>query len=439
MSKILLLFFSFCFCFCIRLISQTGSLNHYSEQSVFEKYSPYIESNENRLFVMSKKNKHLPAIGLGAGILTYQGDLSNTLFTKIKPGFNISIEQHFTNFLGIAMNGTYGKLSVGKVNNSYFNFESPVLQGDLSLFLCLKKKVVSPYFSIGYGYMAFDPYGDLKDEAGNTYYYWKNGAIKNISQSSPDSSSAIELIRDYKYETKLTDSVTSYTRSTATMPLTLGVNVNILEHFSLRVGATYNMLFSDWIDNYKNGSSNDNYLYTNITLQYRFGKTSSDDDTLGSTIERINLDDKDGDGIKDFDDQCPGTPKGLQVDKFGCLIDTDKDGIADYKDKEPNSLFGANVDQYGVTITAEMIAKREEDKKQLLAGKLETYKESNKVQSSSNGLQSSIPSHLNMFDKDNDGKISTGEIASGIDAFFDGDSNVSISKLNELIDYFFEQ
>jgi len=45
--------------------------------------------------------------------------------------------------------------------------------------------------------------------------------------------------------------------------------------------------------------------------------------------------DKDKDGVADFKDKCPNTPKGTKVDKTGCPIDSDGDGIADSDDKCP--------------------------------------------------------------------------------------------------------
>ena len=50
-----------------------------------------------------------------------------------------------------------------------------------------------------------------------------------------------------------------------------------------------------------------------------------------------------------------------------------------------------------------------------------------------------IPFALIPADVDHDGYISTDEIAKSIDAFFEGDSEFTVEKLNDLIDYFFEQ
>ena len=57
--------------------------------------------------------------------------------------------------------------------------------------------------------------------------------------------------------------------------------------------------------------------------------------------------DSDGDGIYDYMDQCPNTPKGVKVDERGCPIDTDGDGVFDYKDQCPGTPKGATVDTRG--------------------------------------------------------------------------------------------
>jgi OmpA-OmpF porin, OOP family len=57
--------------------------------------------------------------------------------------------------------------------------------------------------------------------------------------------------------------------------------------------------------------------------------------------------DTDGDGVTDDLDQCPDTPKDVQVDAVGCPLDSDGDGVADYQDQCPQTPPGATVDQVG--------------------------------------------------------------------------------------------
>lgn len=57
--------------------------------------------------------------------------------------------------------------------------------------------------------------------------------------------------------------------------------------------------------------------------------------------------DSDGDGVVDRLDECPGTPAGVQVNERGCELDSDGDGVGNSRDKCPNTPAGAEVDQNG--------------------------------------------------------------------------------------------
>ena len=65
--------------------------------------------------------------------------------------------------------------------------------------------------------------------------------------------------------------------------------------------------------------------------------------------------DSDGDGVPDDRDRCPGTPAGVDVDRFGCPVDSDGDGVADYLDECPGTPEGVKVDEVGCPIKDEVI------------------------------------------------------------------------------------
>lgn len=64
------------------------------------------------------------------------------------------------------------------------------------------------------------------------------------------------------------------------------------------------------------------------------------------TIYILERDD-DKDGVLNFQDKCPNTPLGVEVDADGCCIDTDKDGVCDYLDKCPDTPLDVEVDKDG--------------------------------------------------------------------------------------------
>ncbi len=57
--------------------------------------------------------------------------------------------------------------------------------------------------------------------------------------------------------------------------------------------------------------------------------------------------DRDGDGVPDPDDRCPGTPPGVPVDEDGCPFPADSDGVVDADDACPNTPEGVEVDERG--------------------------------------------------------------------------------------------
>jgi hypothetical protein len=264
--------------------------------------------------------------------------------------------------LGIGIDGMYGKLAgTDNDKSSHLNFQSTVTGGALNLYaffdkLGEKEKDVSPYIHAGFGYLMFDPYGDLRDKNGSVYNYWSDGSIRNLVESPSNEPLSVNLKRDYKYETQLKDSA-NYARNTFYIPLGIGAKFNMGFRTSLRVGVAYNICMSDYIDNYKNGG-NDSWASANVALNVHFGKKPKDAYS-NVDFKAVDNSDTDGDGVKDLDDRCLGTPKGVKVDGKGCPDDTDEDGVYDYMDKELASKKGAKVDGSGVTIDEEAMAKRQ--------------------------------------------------------------------------------
>ena len=417
-----------------------------------------INSQEAKKDAKVEKKKQLPSLALGVGALSFDGDIGNglnlTSLSKIRSGYNLVFEQRIGKVLGLSFNGIFGKLADserGATRN--LNFESSIMQADLNVVLHLdndfifkRTSIFAPYLFVGIGYTQFNSNSDLKDKNGNPYFYSKNGLIKDANDTTKI------LQRDYTYETKLNDSA-KYTNSTFAVPLGVGVNLKIVDNFYINLGAAYYLTFTDYIDNLKLGS-NDKYLYIKVAFQYNFGKPYDDSNPVYSTIDFSSLDnlDTDEDGVKDGDDRCPGTPKGVPVDAMGCPLDSDGDGVPDHLDKEPLTKAGAFVDANGVTLTEKMIADKQTQYNAMATERSKLFNENpslkflkeveakslserkNKPKGSSN-----IPFALKPADKNNDGYISTDEIGKAIDAFFEGDSDFTVEKLNDLIDFFFEQ
>jgi len=407
-----------------------------------------------------------PSVGLGFGVLSYFGNVGASKssgvgsFTDIRPGYHLNVEERLGRFLGVGLNVTMGSLSGNDHSPAdNLNFETKVMQGELNLVLPFDNGVIMkkgsgvvPYLSVGIGFMTFQPYGDLYDANGNKYYYWADGSIRNLPDGTAGS---VRLTRDYKYETPLAGS-----QSALTIPVGFGFKLNFTDHFSARINGFYNLTMSNKIDNVGSGP-NDKYLYTSVSIHYQFGKPADEIETPEDKTEWKNIfvdADSDGDGVKDADDQCPGTPKGVKVDIHGCPIDSDNDGVPDYLDKEPNTPKGNVVDEHGVSINYKAIAEKAHEQfvQDSIATFLSNWQERHpgrpiselmdslanshhQIQIAGKGPVHKIPSDFASVDKNNDGFISVAELNQAIDDFFSGSSDLTVDKINKLIDFFFEQ
>jgi len=404
--------------------------------------------------------KHKPSVMLGVSGLKFFGyvgsnsDLNPLLDARL--GYFLAIEQRFGKVLGIELTGIYGKLAgTDNSTTSHLNFESVIMQGQLMITANFNKvfkedPLVSPFINAGVGFMSFNTSGDIKDGNGSTYYFWKDGSIRDLDEAAPNAGAATLIKRDYTYETPLT---TNGVSSAVVIPMGGGLNFHFGKKWTTSIGANYNMCLTEWIDN--TGKSSNAYLSANVGIQYEFKKSGGDgsSDARYNNVDFANIDhlDADKDGVPDDNDDCHGTMAGVKVDKKGCPLDADGDGVPDYLDKEANTKKGNKVDGYGITINEEEIAKHqlewdtlapERSKEFNVAPSMEYLKkveaESKKVRTANN-TSSKIPADLKAADFNTDGYISADEITKTIDAFFDGSSDFTVEKLNRLIDYFFEQ
>jgi hypothetical protein len=403
------------------------------------------------VFPQDKTTKRLPSIAIGAGVLSFNGDIGTNPFSKRRLGYNFIIEQRIGKYFGVSINGLFGKLADSEISKARnLNFESKITQVDLNFIVHFgtDSTKFAPYLSAGLGFLKFNPYGDLTDADGIKYNYWQDGTIRSLPENDVNKANAIRQKRDYTYETQLKDSVT-YKRNSLCVPISGGLNIRLMEKLHVKVGGTYYITFTDWIDNVKSGK-NDSYIYGNVSVQYTLGKKAdvNANDNVHSSTEFSELDklDSDGDKILDTDDNCPGTPAGVKVTPDGCPIDTDEDGVPDYKDEEADTKKGAFVNEKGITQTEEMIAKRQQEFDELASQRLHDFVETPSNPKVTNNIDKTkpratvlIPDELKSADKNTDGIISTDEIGKAIDSFFDGDSDFTVEKLNELIDLFFEQ
>ncbi len=332
-----------------------------------------ITSNTDRLY--------RPQVELGAGVLTYFGDIGNlgghSTAHTLDWGYNLGVRNKINDAFGLNFSVLFGNLSgMERFKNDAVNFQSSVRSLGASItynfdnFLP-KERLISPYVSVGVSSFEFNPKGDLYDANGLKYYTWSDGTLRSMPQNDNNAKSASILERDNVYETDLRSSnedPNAYALRSIAFPVGAGVEVKVSDAFTFRAGAEMFLTLTDNLDNVSSTENspttgkkgNDKFLYSSVGLAYNLhyfknGKEMPDG-VSKEDLQKLEYEDEDGDGVADIIDQCPFTPTGTSVTNMGCPLDADEDGVADYLDKEPNSAKGAMVNGEGVTLTDAAIA-----------------------------------------------------------------------------------
>ncbi|MGY6560831.1 MAG: hypothetical protein ACXITV_01860 [Luteibaculaceae bacterium] len=329
-----------------------------------------------------------PRITPGVGILTFYGDVgqNNKNFSILngRPAADLRLSLPITEAFDIHFDAMFGRLAVNEqFSNRQLNFISDIkvfsfhVSYNFHHFRSENSKVF-PYISVGATAFDFLTRVDLKDNQGNPYFNWTDGTIRSLPQNSVNAGSAEILMRNYNFETGVRDldldGFGLYNQNSYAIPVGIGAEMELTPHVNFKIGSTFYFTFTDLIDNVtansvanrQGNSRNDYFLYTNLGLSFNLnGKTTDEKPKIiGPTIGEKNelfallVADSDGDGIRDFFDECPNTPAGVLVDEKGCPLDTDGDGVPDYRDLEPNTRLGAFVNRDGVTLTDEDFLKR---------------------------------------------------------------------------------
>lgn len=226
----------------------------------------------NRLCAQFKPSKF--EIGINAGTLIYQGDLSasNLGYTKsLKPSIGIWASRSLDDYLSLRANIVRG--AIGADESTYsspawrrhrnFVFSTSVTEFSTMLVWDLLGKTyregmhrLSPYFFIGAGFTILNVKRDWS-RFDTTYFNSK-------------SSAAIGLGADTLHKTPWIVPV---------IPVGAGIRYMLTNHIYLNVEGTYRFTGSDYVDGFKyagNPKRNDQYYGVSIGASYRFGSDRMD-------------------------------------------------------------------------------------------------------------------------------------------------------------------
>jgi len=319
-----------------------------------------------------------PSFSLGTGMLGFYGDVGfnsknySPLVSRI--GYELRASSPITEWLEVSLFAMHGRLSANERSvERNLNFESRITTGGVQFTYTFNQllkpgHVVEPCVSVGFESLEFLSKTDLMDAHGRRYNYWSDGTIRDIAENALNAADAVEIPRDYTYESDVRESnidgFGKYEEQTWAIPVGVGVKMLLGHGFDARVGATMHFTRTDFIDGVsdlsigerKGDGRMDRFLFTSFSVGYAINTTPRKKKFKPTlSPEQMDViafnDDEDGDGVMDWSDLCPHTPAGAAVDEHGCPLDSDGDGVPDHMDDEPGTLSGAPVDERGVTLT----------------------------------------------------------------------------------------
>ncbi len=319
-----------------KLFAQTSDSSHVSTDYV----QPFSANSAFRTW----------SIGVSAGVLTPNTPFAtNNKLDFTSPngqlGYGAYIKNQITSAFGIQADFLAGKLSGDNAQpdatglSPYNSFSTKIhYSGSLSANITLgnitwhaNKNAIQPYLTLGAGIMHYTP-----------VLTYANGTVANAKTDNDGSINELFV------------------------PAGLGVKVNIARGINLDLGYQVNFVYSDNVDGYVHGSTNDKFAYAHAGLEFAIGKRSkpqlathnpvssmrteylwenqntrnrlqaevdaekakneqlrNDLNTTNANIAKLTTD-SDGDGVADFYDKCPNTPAGTKVDGSGCPLPVTK-------------------------------------------------------------------------------------------------------------------
>src|ERR1051326_8889493 len=244
------------------------------------------------------KQKEIFAIGAGAGVLTFHGDVGKgslgSSYSFIRSGYSLSAEKFLGRNLSVSFNLLNGKIVSDEKSSDNLpkrNFESFISQKSFCasfFFRGKKEQLLIPYFSTGIGFLTFSPSTDLKDKNNVHYHYWKDGSIKDLPDTGMNYFYAQNIERDYNYESSLTDS-NDFSLHVMAIPVSCGVKIKLNPATDMNLGFSYTFSTSDYLDGLKSGG-NDKYLFTTASLTWHIFTLPKEEKEKISSIDYAGID-----------------------------------------------------------------------------------------------------------------------------------------------------
>lgn len=229
------------------------------------------------------KSKLVFGVSCRTGILTYYGELNKQALP-----FSSSIYLNYGGSLNfkrgyVSLDLNFDKIKFGQFNSKTVNHQNFYAEGNMYgvdiNFYPISYKNFGLYIGSGLSFLNYKTYTDTLDKNGNAYNYWSNGQVKTIAENNINSSSAIRIKRDYKYETFLKK------YQITAIPIKLGFMFRFVRDLNINVVSTYYLTNKQGLDGFS-GSSKTNFMYNSISLTWFF---NSYDDATRHHVLYLNI------------------------------------------------------------------------------------------------------------------------------------------------------
>ena len=154
-----------------------------------------------------------PQLSIGVGMMTFYGDIGSNHSgyhpTVSRLGYDLRLINPLTDYLDVSFYVMFGQVSSNeRTVNRNLNFNSNITTGGITLnynfrHLLKRERIINPYVHLGIESVEFLSKTDLRDVNGNYYNYWSDGTIRDIAQNDANANSAVEIYRDYSYESDI--------------------------------------------------------------------------------------------------------------------------------------------------------------------------------------------------------------------------------------------